>query len=93
MSKAYKYNPSVARRPTFNNQSFAIHAVGLGYYRAFSHGKSNMCFIFVATNYFSKWIEAKPFLKIEAVDAIGFVKMNILYRFKVSKGLAIDNGS
>lgn len=52
-----------------------------------------MHFIFVAGDYFSKWIEAEPFFKIEAVDTIRFVKRNILYGFGVPKALVMDNGS
>lgn len=50
-----------------------------------------MRFIFMATDYFNKWIGAKPFLKTEAVDAIRFVKRNILYGLGVPKVMMVDN--
>lgn len=55
--------------------------------------KSNMHFIFVAIDHFSKWIETDLFFKIKIVNTIRFVKRNILYKFEVPKVLVMVNRS
>ena len=32
------------------------------------------CFILVATDYFTKWVEAKPYKAVDQTEAIGFIK-------------------
>ena len=38
-------------------------------------------FILVATNYFTKWVEAIPLKKVTSANMIDFVKEHIVYRF------------
>ena len=46
----------------------------------------------VDTNYFTKWVEAKPLANIKVVDAKRFVWKNIVTRFGIPHTLILDNG-
>ena len=39
------------------------------------------CFIIVATNYFTKWVEAKPYKEVSEFDVSQFIKEMIVHRF------------
>jgi transposase InsO family protein len=45
------------------------------------------------TDYFSKWIEAEAYAKIQESHVISFIKRNILTRFGVPSEIICDNGS
>ena len=46
----------------------------------------------VGTDYFTKWVEAKPLANIRDVDAKRFVWKKIVTRFRISHTLISDNG-
>ena len=48
--------------------------------------------LLVATDYFSKWIEAKAFTSIKDKDVTQFVWKNIICRFGIPQSIIIDNG-
>jgi hypothetical protein len=50
-------------------------------------------YILVATDYFTKWVEAVPLKKVDSKDAIQFVKEHIIYRFGLPQTLTTDQGS
>nr|ABA97233.1 retrotransposon protein, putative, unclassified [Oryza sativa Japonica Group] len=50
-------------------------------------------FILVATDYFTKWIEAIPLKKVDSGDAIQFVQEHIIYRFGIPQTITTDQGS
>ena len=52
----------------------------------------NKKYLLVGTDYFTKWVEAKPLANIRDVDAKRFVWKNIVTRFGVSHMLISDNG-
>ena len=52
----------------------------------------NRKYLLVGTDYFSKWVEAKPLANIRDVDAKIFVWKNIVTRFGVPYMLILDNG-
>ena len=45
----------------------------------------------VGTDYFTKWVEAKPLVNIKDVDAKKFVWKNIVTQFRVPHVLISDN--
>ena len=47
----------------------------------------------MATDYFTKWVEAVPLKKVDSGDAIQFVKEYIVYRFSVPQTITTDQGS
>ena len=50
-------------------------------------------FILVATDYFTKWIEAIPLKKVTSVNMIDFVKEHIVYRFGIPQTITTDQGT
>ena len=52
----------------------------------------NFRFLIVATDYFTKWVEADPLVHIRDSDAKKFVWKNIITRFGIPRALVTDNG-
>ena len=50
-------------------------------------------FLLVATNYFSKWVEAEAYANIKDKDVSNFVWKNIICLFGISQVIIADNGS
>nr|ABA94546.1 retrotransposon protein, putative, unclassified [Oryza sativa Japonica Group] len=50
-------------------------------------------YILVATDYFTKWVEAIPLKKVDSGDAIQFVQEHIIYRFGLPQTITMDQGS
>ena len=48
--------------------------------------------LLVATDYFSKWIEADAFSSIKDRDVTWFIWKNIVYRFGIPRSIVFDNG-
>ena len=48
-------------------------------------------FLFVATDYFSKWVEAKVYASIKDKDVTKFVWKNIICRFGIPQTIIADN--
>ena len=48
--------------------------------------------LLVATDYFSKWIEADAFPSIKDKDVTRFICKNIVYRFSILRSIVSDNG-
>ena len=46
----------------------------------------------MATDYFSKWVEAKAYTSIKDKDITKFVWKNIVYRFGIPQTIIVDNG-
>ena len=49
-------------------------------------------FLLVATDYFSKWVEAKAYASIKDKDVTKFVWKNIVCRFGIPQTIIADNG-
>jgi len=47
----------------------------------------------VATDYFTKWVEAIPLKKVTSANMIDFVKEHIIYRFGIPQTLTTDQGT
>nr|AAK92596.1 Putative retroelement [Oryza sativa Japonica Group] len=50
-------------------------------------------FILVATDYFTKWVEAIALKKVDSGDATQFVQEYIIYRFGIPRTITTDQGS
>ncbi|GJX99269.1 reverse transcriptase domain-containing protein [Tanacetum coccineum] len=50
-------------------------------------------FVVVAIDYFTKWIEAKPLVKITGKEIIRFVMDNIICRYGLPRIIVTDNGA
>ena len=49
-------------------------------------------FLLVATDYFSKWVEAEVYASIKDKDITKFVWKNIVCRFEIPQTIIVDNG-
>ena len=49
-------------------------------------------FLLVATDYFSKWVEAKAYASIKDKDITKFILKNIICRFGIPQAIIADNG-
>ena len=47
----------------------------------------------VATDYFTKWVEAIPLKKVTSANMIDFVKEHIIYRFGIPQTITTDQGT
>ena len=50
-------------------------------------------FILVATDYFTKWVEAIPLKKVTSANMIEFVKEHIVYRFGIPQTITTHQGT
>ncbi|GKV02584.1 hypothetical protein SLEP1_g15006 [Rubroshorea leprosula] len=50
-------------------------------------------FIIMATDYFTKWVEAKPMKKVDQSDVIKFIKEDIIHRFGLPETITTDQGT
>ena len=53
----------------------------------------NHKFILVATDYFTKWVEAIPLKNVTSRDMVEFVKKHIVYRFGIPQTIMTDQGT
>ncbi|KAI5316193.1 hypothetical protein L3X38_045369 [Prunus dulcis] len=51
------------------------------------------CFIVVATDYFTKWVEAKPIKTTTSQEIITFIEEQIIQRFGIPESITTDRGS
>jgi transposase InsO family protein len=47
----------------------------------------------LATDYFTKWVEAIPFKKVTSENMVEFIKEHIIYRFGIPQTITIDQGT
>nr|GEX95029.1 reverse transcriptase domain-containing protein [Tanacetum cinerariifolium] len=50
-------------------------------------------FVIVAVDYFTKWIEAKPLVRITRKEVIRFVMDNVIFRFGFPRIIVTNNGA
>jgi hypothetical protein len=50
-------------------------------------------FILVATDYFTKWVEAIPLRTVTSKNMVEFVTENIIYRFGIPQTITTDQGT
>ena len=53
----------------------------------------NYKFILVATDYFTKWVEAIPLKNVTSKEMIEFVKEHIIYQFGIPQTITTDQGT
>ncbi|GJU96316.1 reverse transcriptase domain-containing protein [Tanacetum coccineum] len=64
---------------------------GIGHPRTIAPHHRRAKFVIVAIDYFTKWIEAKPLVKITGKEVIRFVMDNIICRFGLPRIIVTDN--
>jgi IS30 family transposase len=55
--------------------------------------QGNLQYAVVAVEYFTKWIKAKPMTNMSSFTMKKFLWQNIIYRFRVSRHITVDNGT
>jgi transposase InsO family protein len=50
-------------------------------------------FVLLATDYFTKWVEAIPLKKVTLGNMVHFVKEHIIYRFWIPQTITTDQGT
>lgn len=50
-------------------------------------------YLLVATDYFTKWVEAEPLANIKDTDTRKFIWRNVITRFGIPHTLISDNGT
>nr|XP_028946820.1 uncharacterized protein K02A2.6-like [Malus domestica] len=58
-----------------------------------SSGAAKHEWILVATDYFTKWVEAKSYTKLTFKEVCSFIEENIVTRFDVPETIITDNGT
>jgi len=69
-------------------QGWAIDLIG----QIYPPSSKGHKFILVATNYFTKWVEAIPLKKVTSANMIDFVKEHIVCRFSIPQTITTDQG-
>ncbi|CAL9001594.1 unnamed protein product [Prunus brigantina] len=84
--------PSVPMNPVVKPWPFrgwAMDLIG----KIYLASSQQHCFIIVATNYFTKWVEAKPVKSTTSQKIIIFIEEQIIQRFGIPESITIDRGS
>jgi transposase InsO family protein len=66
---------------------------GLDILGPLSRAPKNKRFLIVATDYFTKWVEAEPLSNIRDVDVKRFLWKNVITRFGIPWAAISDNGT
>ncbi|CAL2236864.1 unnamed protein product [Prunus armeniaca] len=70
-----------------------LRCLGKKEYMKVMGGSQQHCFIIVATDYFTKWVEAKPVKSTTSQEIITFIEEQIIQRFGIPKSITTDRGS
>nr|GEY10910.1 hypothetical protein [Tanacetum cinerariifolium] len=99
--KVEKYNPCqeyalVLRLPktlmTPIMAPWSFYQWGMDILRPLPPARGGAKFVIVAIDYFTKWIEAKPLVKITCKEVIHFAMDNIICRFGLPRVIVTNNG-
>ncbi|GKV17163.1 hypothetical protein SLEP1_g27699 [Rubroshorea leprosula] len=70
-------------------RGWAIDLIG----KVYPPSSKGHSFIIVATDYFTKWLEAKPMKKVDQSNVIKFIKEGIVHRFGMPETITTDQGT
>jgi len=94
MSEIWQYSKGTASAMNpiikpWSFQGWAIDLIG----QIYPPSSKGHKFILVATDYFTKWIEAIPLKKVTSASMIDFVKEHIVYRFCIPQTITTVQGT
>ncbi|KAL0414907.1 UNVERIFIED_CONTAM: hypothetical protein Sradi_1692400 [Sesamum radiatum] len=72
--------------------SLPLYAMGHRHRRPFPSGAGQRKFLFVAVDYFTKWVEAEPLARITEGEVMKFIWKNIICRFGIPREIISNNG-
>jgi hypothetical protein len=84
--------PASAMNPVIKPWPFRGWSIDL-ICQIYPSSSKNHKFILVATDYFTKWVEAIPLKIITSRSMIDFVKEHIIYRFGIPQTITTDQGT
>ncbi|KAI5316862.1 hypothetical protein L3X38_036569 [Prunus dulcis] len=84
--------PSVAMNPVVKPWPFRGWAMDL-ISKIYPTSNKQHCFIIVATDYFTKWVEAKPVKSTTSQEIITFIEEQIIQRFGILESITTNKGS
>ena len=93
--KCQKFSPLIhlpARDLTPLTSPWPFAQWGLDIVGPIPRASGNRKFLITATDYFTKWIEAEPLVKITETEVKKFVWRNVITRFGIPRALISDNG-
>ncbi|GKV42187.1 hypothetical protein SLEP1_g49624 [Rubroshorea leprosula] len=70
-------------------RGWAIDLIG----KVYPPSSKGHSFIIVATDYFTKWVKAKPMKKVDQSDVIKFIKEDIIHKFGLPETITTDQGT
>ncbi|RVW99724.1 hypothetical protein CK203_029181 [Vitis vinifera] len=73
------------------SQAHGLCTMGHGYSGTLPAAPAQKKFLLVATDYFSKWVEAEAYASIKDKDVTKFVWKNIVCRFGIPQAIIADN--
>ena len=85
-------SPTSAMNPivkTWPFQGWGIDLIG----QIFPPSSRGHKFILVATDYFTKWVEAIPLKTVTSKDMVDFVREHIVYRFGIPQIITTNQGT
>lgn len=83
------YQPAVDLNPVSSPWLFAQW--GMDLIGQLSQPTGQRKFLLVATDYFTKWVEAEPLAKIRDIDVKNFIWKNIITKFGIPRAIIADN--
>ncbi|PKA55499.1 hypothetical protein AXF42_Ash006701 [Apostasia shenzhenica] len=88
---------NIPRQPVSQLQplasSWPFSMWGLDFLGPFPKSGRNLRHTLIATDYFSKWVEAKPMAQPTSSGVKSFIWTQLIYRFRVPLSLVCDNGT
>lgn len=91
MSKACKNPNGACRQASFDIQTVAVSRLGFRHHRRIRPPlNKHYVYVLAAMDYFTKWVEARPYKSINSQDIINFIKEFIFARFGLPETLTVD---
>jgi len=84
-------SPASAMNPIVKPRPFRCWAIDL-ICQIFPSSSKGHDFVLVATDYFTKWVEAVPLKIASSANVIEFIREHIIYRFAVPQSITTDQG-
>lgn len=93
MPAAWKGYPPAGGGTAFDSGPWPFAQWGIDIVGPFKTAPGGLKFLVVATDYFSKWVEAEPLVHIGEREMRTFVWQNIICRYGIPNAIVTDNGA
>jgi hypothetical protein len=94
LSEVWKHSKGPSISSESNYQAMAIQRMGIDLIGQINPpSNKGHKFVLLATDYFTKWVEAIPLKEVTPENMIEFVKEHIIYRFGIPQTITTDQGA